>query len=66
VNYYNVLVEKPEDISTEAATVVKEAESGDLFAEMLEEQIGSVSSSPSGIDNIIQEFQIYLNEDRLS
>jgi hypothetical protein len=46
--------------------VVKEAESGDLFAEMLEEQIGSISSPPSGTDNIIQEFQIYLNEDRLS
>jgi hypothetical protein len=63
VKYYNVLIEKPENISTETAAVVKE---GDLFAEMLEEQIGSVSSPPSGTDNIIQEFQIYLNEDRLS
>jgi hypothetical protein len=66
VNYYNVLVEKPEDISTETVRVVKETETGDLFPEMLEEQIGSISSPPSGTDNIIQEFQIYLNEDRLS
>jgi hypothetical protein len=34
VKYYNVLVEKPEDISTEAVTLVKETETGDLFAEM--------------------------------
>jgi hypothetical protein len=59
------IVEKPENTSTETAIVVSEAEGGDLSAEMLEEQIGSVSLPPSGTDNITEEFEIYSNEDRL-